>query len=198
MNNDIYFLTQEFIVAESVWDGIEHDFEVCFFKEHYLISHKTKEITLLNANQKVPATFYPILLNYCKKANILSAVDEPSELISIDFREDWKLFFRGFHTLREEMVLDKVNNIKTFKKIMKKFNGKELPMAESSFLIEPLKGFFIAYLFWDKDDEFDASLKILFDKRLTALFMQDIVWGVIVETNYRLKNHFFYTSVFGE
>jgi hypothetical protein len=118
------------------------------------------------------------------------------ELVSVDFRKDWGMFFRGVHTLKEELILDKITKVNTFKSVMEKFNGKILEYAEASYLLEPLPGFYVAYLFWEEDEEFPASLKILFDRKLADLFIQDMLWGVIVETNYRIRNYENYFTIF--
>ena len=135
-------------------------------------------------------------MNYYKNKKTLLENYTDLDLVSVDFRKDWGMFFRAVHSLKEEMVLNKVKKVSLFDNIMTNFNATKLDMAESSFLIEPLEGVFIAYLFWEEDEEFPASLKILFDKKLSEIFMQDMVWGIIVETNYRIANYNDYFSIF--
>jgi hypothetical protein len=194
--HEIYFLNQGFPLADSLWQGINTAFETNFLKERYLINPLTKKIVLKNYSSTVPETFYPILLNWFKEKDTLFSFGTPTDWVSVDFRKDWSLFFRGVHSLRENMILETVKSINVFDNIMKKFNAKRLSMAESSYILEPLKGFFLAYLYWDGDEEFEPCVKVLFDKRLAVLFMQDIVWGIIVETNYRIKNFASYFSIF--
>lgn len=191
----IFYLNQGFPLDDSLWDGLNSPFEIQFLKEKYLVNPGEKKIEPLNFHSNIPTTFYPILINYQKQREKLEniAIDE---LVAVEFRKDWGFFFRGVHSLKEELVLSRVKNVETFNKIMEKFNGKKLQMGDSSYLLEPLKDFFIAYIFWEGDEDFPCSLKILFDRKLANIFMQDIVWGVIVETNYRIKNFQSYLSLF--
>ncbi len=191
----IFYLKQNFPIDDLLWEGIDKKFEIKFLKELYEVNGKDKTIKILNADIEVPNSFYPILLNYIKKKEIFEN-HSTYNFISPKFREDWALFFRAVHSLKEELVLSSVKTIEEFKEIVNYFNGKELDHADYSFYLEPLKGIKIAYLYWKGDEDFPPSLTILFDELLTKHFMQDFVWGVVVETNSRIKNFQYYKSLF--
>ncbi len=191
----IFYLKQNFPIDDLLWEGIDKKFEIKFLKELYEVNGKDKTIKILNADIEVPNSFYPILLNYIKKKEIFEN-HSTYNFISPKFREDWALFFRAVHSLKEELVLSSVKTIEDLKEIVNYFNGKELEHADYSFYLEPLKGIKIAYLYWKGDEDFPPSLTILFDELLTKHFMQDFVWGVVVETNSRIKNFQYYKSLF--
>ncbi len=191
----IFYLKQNFPIDDLLWEGIDKKFEIKFLKELYEVNGKDKTIKILNADIEVPNSFYPILLNYIKKKEIFEN-HSTYNFISPKFREDWALFFRAVHSLKEELVLSSIRKIEDLKEIVNYFNGKELEHADYSFYLEPLKGIKIAYLYWKGDEDFPPSLTILFDKLLTKHFMQDFVWGVVVETNSRIKNFQYYKSLF--
>ncbi len=191
----IYFLKQNFPIDDILWEGINDIYEINFLKERYEVNGKDKTIKIKNANIKVPNSFYPILLNYIKKKEIFEN-HKTYNFISPKFREDWALFFRAVHSLKEELILTSINGIEDLKEIVKYFNGKELEHADYSFYLEPLKGIKIAYLYWKGDEDFPPSLTILFDELITKHFMQDFVWGVVVETNMRIRNREYYKSLF--
>jgi len=191
----IYFLKQNFPIDDILWEGITGKHEVKFLKELYEVDAENKTIKILNAEIEIPNSFYPLLLNYLKKKDILEKHNNYN-FISPKFREDWALFFRAVHSLKEELVLSIVKEIDDLKNICKYFNGKELEHADYSFYLEPLKGIRIAYLYWKGDEDFPPSLTILFDEILTKHFMQDFVWGVVVETNSRIRNIEYYKSLF--
>ncbi len=191
----IFYLKQNFPIDDLLWEGIDKKFEIKFLKELYEVNGKDKTIKILNADIEVPNSFYPILLNYIKKKEIFEN-HSTYNFISPKFREDWALFFRAVHSLKEELVLSSIRKIEDLKEIVNYFNGKELEHADYSFYLEPLKGIKIAYLYWKGDEDFPPSLTILFDELLTKHFMQDFVWGVVVETNSRIKNFQYYKSLF--
>ena len=191
----IFYLNQGFPVDASLWEGINQSFEVEFFKEKYFVDVKNKIIKPLNFIANIPTTFYPILINYRKnyKKLINRKIDE---FVAVEFKKDWSFFFKGVHSLKEELVLSSIKDIPAFDKVMNLFNGKKLDMGDSSYILEPLKGVYIAYIFWEGDEDFPSSLKILFDRKLADIFMQDMVWGIIVETNFRIKNYLNYSALF--
>ncbi len=192
-----YYLNQNFPIDDKLWRNISEKRKVCFLKEIYEINPTTKKITLINAkNIEVPNSFYPILLNYLNKEKNLTELNSKPNFISPKFREDWTLFFRAVHSLKEELVLTAIKGIEDLKTICNFFNGKLLEYADFSFYVEPLKGIKIAYLYWKGDEDFPPSLTILFDEVLPRFFMQDFVWGVIVETNSRIKNFKEYSKIF--
>jgi len=191
----IFYLNQGFPLDESLWNGLADSFEIEFLKEKYFVDVQKKKVLPLNFRANIPTTFYPILIDYQKNKNRLINRDI-GELVSVEFKKDWAFFFRGVHSLKEELVLNTVNKTSDFSRIMKNFNGKELDMGDSAYILEPLAGFYIAYIFWEGDEDFSSSLKILFDRKLSDIFMQDIVWGVIVETNFRIMNFRKYLSLF--
>jgi len=122
--------------------------------------------------------------------------DNSIDFVSVEFRKDWGLFFRGVHSLKEELILKTIDNSTYFESVLKKFNSIKTLSGDISFTVEPMKNFYLSYIFWDGDGDFPPSLKILFDKRLASIFMQDILWSVIVKTNYRIKIHEKYFSFF--
>ena len=191
----IYYLKQNFPIDDVLWEGIEGRHRIKFLKEEYEVNGEDKTIKILNADIIVPNSFYPILLNYLKKKEIFEN-HKTYNFISPKFREDWALFFRAVHSLKEELVLSVVKDIDDLKEIANYFNGKELEHADYSFYLEPLKGIKIAYLYWRGDEDFPPSLTILFDDILPKHFMQDFVWGVVVETNARIRNIEYYKSLF--
>ena len=191
----IFYLKQNFPIDDKLWEGINKKYEIKFLREIYEVDGKNKTVKILNADIDIPNSFYPILLNYIKKKEIFEN-HKAYNFISPKFREDWALFFRAVHSLKEKLVLSSIKGIEDLKEIANYFNGKELEHADYSFYLEPLKGVKIAYLYWKGDEDFPPSLTILFDELLTKHFMQDFVWGVVVETNSRIKNFQYYKSLF--
>ena len=197
-HKSFYYLNQNFPIDDKLWNGIDDKIKtVKFLKEIYEVNPRDKKIILKNFDYRVPNSFYPIILNYLKKEKDLNKHKEIN-FISPKFREDWALFFRGVHSLKEEIVLQSVRDINDLKEICAFFKGKELKYADYSFYLEPLKGVRISYLYWKGDEDFPPSLTILIDDILPKLFIQDFVWGVIVETNSRIRNFKEYKKIFSD
>ncbi len=194
-HKSFFYLNQDFPISEKLWENIKDEIVISFLKEKYKVIPEKREILPENFNLKIPNSFYPIILNYLKKRETLLN-NRVENFISPKFKEDWSLFFRGVHSLKEELVLSSIKTIDDLKEIANYFNGKNLEYADFSFYLEPLKGVKIAYLYWKGDEEFPPSLTILFDEILTKIFMQDFVWGVVVEVNSRIKNFNFYKEIF--
>ena len=192
---NFFYLNQKFPINDKLWENITSSFDISFFKENYIVEPEKKLISLTNFQYNIPTTFYPVLLNYYKKMKYLKNNTEP-EFVSTEFRKDWGLFFRGVHSIREEMVLETVKTVSDFTKVLEKFNGVKAEFGDISYILEPLQGVFLCYILWEGDEDLPPSLKILFDKKLADIFMQDIVWSIIVETNYRIKIHEKYFSLF--
>ena len=190
-----FYLNQNFPLSEKLWKDVKQSFEISFFKEKYLVDTNKKKIIPQNFNCKIPNIFYPLLLSYYKKRDFLFPNSAP-DFVAVEFRKDWGLFFRGVHSLKEELILKTIDNSTYFESVLKKFNSIKTLSGDISFTVEPMKNFYLSYIFWDGDGDFPPSLKILFDKRLASIFMQDILWSVIVESNYRIKIHEKYFSFF--
>ncbi len=190
-----FYMNQEFPLSDKLWEGIDSDFETYFLKELYYTDIKRKLIFGRNFNIVIPKIFYPILINHHKKLIDLTS-SLPEEFVGVNFRKDWGHFFSGTHSLREDMVLSSVTNSIEFKSIFNKFSDLEGDCGDASYIIEPLKGVFVKYIYWNGDEDFPHSLKILFDKKLTTIFKQDMVWGILVEINSRIKNYANYFNIF--
>ena len=91
-------------------------------------------------------------------------------------------FFRGPHKIPTHIIETRYeNNIEEFKEICERLDGNPLDMADAAYAFEISPRIPVAVQFWNKDDEFSAEAKILFDKTITEQLTPDIVFCLTVE-----------------
>ena len=91
-------------------------------------------------------------------------------------------FFRGPHKIPTQ-IIDKryENNVEEFKEVCEQLNGIPLDMADAAYAFEITPRIPVAVQFWDRDDEFSAEAKILFDRTIAEQLAPDILFCLTVE-----------------
>ncbi len=91
-------------------------------------------------------------------------------------------FFRGPHKIPTHIIENRYeSNIKEFKEICEKLQGVPLNMADAAYVFRIAPRIFVAVQFWDRDEDFPAESKILFDKTITEHLSPDIIFCMAVE-----------------
>jgi len=91
-------------------------------------------------------------------------------------------FFRGPHKIPTHIIEKRYeNNVEEFKAVCERLDGIPLDMADAAYAFEITPRIPVAVQFWDKDDEFAAEAKILFDKTIAEQLAPDIVFCLTVE-----------------
>ena len=91
-------------------------------------------------------------------------------------------FFRGPHKIPTHIIETRYeDNIEEFKEICEGLHGIPLDMADAAYAFRITSRIPVAVQFWDKDDEFFAEAKILFDKTITEHLTPDIIFCLTVE-----------------
>jgi hypothetical protein len=91
-------------------------------------------------------------------------------------------FFRGPHKIPTHIIEARYeDNIEEFREICERLDGVPLDMADAAYAFEITPRIPVAVQFWDKDDEFSAEAKILFDKTIAEHLTPDIVFCLTVE-----------------
>ena len=98
-------------------------------------------------------------------------------------------FFRGPHKIPTHIIETRCeDNIEGFKEICERLDGIPLDMADAAYAFEITSRIPVAVQFWDKDDEFSAEAKILFDKTISEHLSPDIIFCLTVEICRRIGN----------
>ena len=91
-------------------------------------------------------------------------------------------FFRGPHKIPTHIIEARYeDNIEEFREICERLHGVSLDMADAAYSFEITPRIPVAVQFWDKDDEFSAEAKILFDKTIAEQLAPDIIFCLTVE-----------------
>jgi len=91
-------------------------------------------------------------------------------------------FFRGPHKIPTHIIETRYeDNIEEFREICERLDGIPLDMADAAYAFEITPRIPVAVQFWDKDDEFSAEAKILFDKTIAEQLAPDIIFCLTVE-----------------
>ncbi len=96
-------------------------------------------------------------------------------------------FFVGAHSVPAAMFTRRFGeDVEAFKKACEKLGGEPLEMADAAYRFRVLPKVPLAVLFYGKDDEFDASGKLLFDKGISDMLSIDIIFGLTLVVCSRL------------
>ena len=98
-------------------------------------------------------------------------------------------FFRGPHKIPTHIIEARYEDkIEEFREICERLDGVPLDMADAAYAFEITPRIPFAVQFWDKDDEFSAEAKILFDKTIAEQLAPDIIFCLTVEICRRIAD----------
>jgi hypothetical protein len=98
-----------------------------------------------------------------------------------------EMFFRGPHTLPTQGIVQKFgNNAQGLLETGKKLNGKQAGLGDAAIELFPAPKIPVTYILWVADEEFPASVSILFDPTVEEFLPLDIVYGACIYTAHRL------------
>jgi hypothetical protein len=200
-------ISQHFIVDDELWktlqkadpetisrncaasfDHMQGLYLIPVLDEVYGVFPKDKKITNLfesDASQKkfrVELTLF--LLHY-----LLGTKNTPLEGKQVSEKElkGGEMFFRGPHALSTQGIIKKFgNNPEGFLAAGLKLKGKKIALGDAAIELKAAPKVPITYVLWIEDEEFPASVKILFDSTIQKFLPLDIIYGLTIFTSYRL------------
>ena len=102
-----------------------------------------------------------------------------NEMISVHELKDAH-FFQGPHALKLEPLLDRYgSDPKGFEKAAESLGGRPLNLADVAFKIPAFSKVPIHYLLWERDEEFEPRISILFDRSVETHLSADAIWGLV-------------------
>ena len=149
----------------------------------------------IEKDEKQVQAFHPFLELFMVHY-LLSAknIEIENEWISEKDMPGGSTFFRGPHAIPTDLISKRFgNDIQAFVKQCTNLNGRPLGLADSSFVIDIIRGIPVAVLLWTGDEEFPAESKLLFDKTIIDHFALDIVFALAVGVCERVS--FFKTDI---
>jgi hypothetical protein len=167
-------------IAICDYDPDKKGYRISVWGEAYGIYPKESKIVRLQDDDPDVGHLLKLFIIYY----ILRSKDIPisKEWISEKDIPGGATFFRGPHKIPTHIIETRYeDNIEEFKEICEHLDGIPLDMADAAYAFEITPRIPVAVQFWDKDDEFSAEAKILFDKTIAEHLPPDIVFCLTVE-----------------
>lgn len=200
-------ISQHFIVDDALWktlqkanpETISRNCEVSFdhrqerylvpvLDEVYSVFPKNKTIIKLPesdaSQEKFQVELSLFLLHY-----LLGTKNIPlaGKRVSEKELKGGEMFFRGPHTLSTHGIIKKFgNNPEGFVAAGLKLTGEKVNLGDAAIELKAAPKVQITYVLWREDEEFPASVKILFDPTIQEFLPLDIIYGLTIFTSHRL------------
>ncbi|HSQ83301.1 MAG TPA: DUF3786 domain-containing protein [Desulfobacterales bacterium] len=162
------------------YDPEKKGYQISVWGEDYgIYPNESKIVRLQDDNPDVGHLLKLFIIYY-----LLRSKDIPisKEWISEKDIPGGATFFRGPHKIPTHIIEARYeDNIEEFREICERLDGVPLDMADAAYAFEITPRIPVAVQFWDKDDEFSAEAKILFDKTITEQLAPDIIFCLTVE-----------------
>lgn len=89
-------------------------------------------------------------------------------------------FFKGPHALNMGPLVQRYkDNLKDFGEAARLLNGEPVDMADAAYVFFPFPRVPLYYLLWKKDNEFEASVDVLFDMSIERCLDAAGIWGLV-------------------
>ncbi len=147
---------------------------------------KIARLPELNMEVKNEVELDLFLLHY-----LLGAKDIPLQQKQVSEKElhGGEMFFRGPHALPADKVKEKFGrDSEGFISAGKNLGGIESSFGDASIELKAAPKLPITYVLWAEDDEFPASVTILFDPTIQEFLPLDVIYGLSIFTYQNLVN----------
>ncbi len=89
-------------------------------------------------------------------------------------------FFVGPHALRLESLLERFgSDPEGFRRVAVELGGRLEDMADAAACLWPFPRIPLYFLLWQRDDEFPARVRVLFDRSIDACLPADAIWALV-------------------
>lgn len=163
-------------------------YEVGFLDSLYLVDPKSECISEIspNADRMLSQEFQILLIRYLVAGNggplanrEISEKDLPGGVT----------FFQGPHTLNVAPIEKRYgHDPDAFVARGQELGGVLVPFGDRAVRFFPFPLIPVTYVLWRADDEFPASVSVLFDASITKWFTLDMVFGLVLALTDRIVN----------
>lgn len=162
--------------AEVTYEGSYYEIPV--LDEIYRVFPKERRI--LKSDKEIEGQFVPelslFLLYYLTESK---DVPLSGKKVSEKALRGGHLFFVGIHALARDRILEKFGRDKEgFLRAGIRLGGKKVSGGDVAFEIYPAPKVPVTYILWMEDEEFPASLNILFDSTIDSFLPLDVIYGL--------------------
>ena len=97
------------------------------------------------------------------------------------------LFFQGPHALETGQIIERFKrDAEGFAALGERFGGVPVEGGDKAIRFHPFPLMPVTYVLWMEDDEFPASVSVLFDRSITRWFELDMVYSLVYELTHRV------------
>lgn len=161
-------------------------FEVAFLDARYLVDPQGERIEELGPEPgRCPGEAFQILLI---RYLVSSGAGEPAdELVSEKELPGGATFFQGPHALLVEPVIQRFGaDPPGFVACGLALGGECVELGDAAVRFWPFPKIPVTYVLWQADDEFPASVSVLFDRSISRWFELDMVFLLVAEVTGRI------------
>lgn len=175
-------------VCISAW--IEHEkgrrFRFFFLNQECLVDPSDQTILFREKDGYRKASFQEALvaLTYIAKASFIS----PSgRMVTGKELKGGSLFFQGPHTLLTRPLLNRYDESpREFVAAGVSLGGTVQEYGAAAFKLRPLPKVPVCYILYQGDEEFDATMVVIFDDTIEHHLPLDVIWALVNVTSMRL------------
>jgi hypothetical protein len=175
-------LKQEGVSSAS--DGTSY--EVSFLDSRYLVNPVAERIIEISPqpSRELPEVFQILLIRYLVAPNGGPVIDQD---VSEKDLPGGVNFFQGPHALHVAPLVERYGSDPSgFEARARELGAVPVSYGDKAMRFLPFPLMPVTYVLWCEDDEFPASVRILFDKSITRWFELDMVFGLVLALTERI------------
>lgn len=174
--------------CEVAFDRKEGCYHIPVLDEVYAVFPQEKKIVRLQAEKsaggKYQIELFLFLLHYLLGTKDVSL---GGKRVSEKELMGGEMFFRGPHAFPTKGIINKFgNNPQGFIEAGLLLKGREIALGDAGIELRLAPKVPVTYVLWAEDEEFPASVSILFDPTIQEFLPLDIIYGVTIVTYHRL------------
>ncbi len=165
-------------------DGVrsrsDQAYEVDFLNANYLVDTAAERITELSPNptRRLSEEFQILLIRYL-------VADNGGPVTGVEVSEKdlpgGVTFFQGPHTLYVWPIAERYGrDPEAFEARALELGAQRVPHGDTAMRFFPFPDIPVTYVLWKEDDEFPASVSVLFDKSIMRWFALDMVFTTVL------------------
>jgi len=163
-----------------------HGYEVSFLNAVYLVDPDSERITELgpNPDRELTEVFQILLIRY-----LVSEYGGPMEGKDVSEKDfpGGVTFFQGPHALHTPPIAKIYGqDPEAFEKRCQELGAAAAPFGDKAMRFLPFPQIPVTYVLWKEDEEFPASVSVLFDRSITRWFELDMIFTLVLVLTERI------------
>ncbi|AFM27114.1 DUF3786 domain-containing protein [Desulfomonile tiedjei] len=171
---------EQILKQDGVTSTSDHAYEVRFLNAKYLVDAGAERITELSPypSRRLSEEFQILLIRYL-------VADNGGPVTGVEVSEKdlpgGVTFFQGPHTLYVWPIAERYGrDPEAFEARALELGAQRVPHGDTAMRFFPFPEIPVTYVLWKEDDEFPASVSVLFDKSIIRWFALDMVFTTVL------------------